>query len=393
MFLGALLDAGAPLDALEAALRSMRIDAGVAVHHVARQGIAGIKVSFHLDNDCDPPRRFNDFKLLLERSRLPQRIQGQALTILKRLFEAEARVHVVNGGRKTTGRAYEEVCLHELGSYDTLLDVVGVLVLMEALGIEAVFASPLPVPRGMISASHGTLPVPAPAVALLMEGVPAYGVDLDQELVTPTGLAILRHLTRSFGPFPDMVVRTVGYGAGERDVEDRPNMLRIWLGELVEQEAGNQVTEIVTVIDDLSGELLAHAQKILFEKGAVDVYITPVIMKKGRPGFELHVLAPPGQEERLVKVIFNETSTLGVRFRRVERICLPRGPVFQPVGPFLTRDTCPAGPGRNTSLGDVRVKEAAIFGKKRRYVEYEDAAKLSEKTGVPLIDIYRALES
>jgi len=367
MLIGALLDAGAPLNALETAFNAMGLDVEVSVKHVKRHGISAKKVYFSLKKIWNPPRLWEDFKRLIRGSTLGPTIQSHTLAILERLFKIEAKVH---------DKVMEECFLHELGSYDTILDIVGTLVLLDSLGIEEVISSPIPCPRGFIKGvSHGVLPIPAPAVARLMTGVPAYGIELDVELVTPTGLAILKHISSSYGPFPEMVVQSVGYGAGEMEIDQQPNLLRIWLGELASERGTNQVTEIITVVDDASGEILAHAQNTLLDQGAMDAYIIPAIMKKGRPGFELHVLAPVGQEARLLEILFKETSTIGARLSKVERVCLKRRSAT-----------------RSTPWGTVKVKEVEIFGEKRIYPEYEAALKVSKDAVVPLIEIYRAVE-
>lgn len=366
MLIAGLLGIGARVDTLRAAFDAMAINAEIHLMQATRCGISARRVVFHVEKEWEVPRRLCDFLQVIQRSRLPRHIQEGTRAILTALFEAEARAH---------GVSIEEVHLHELGSYDTLLDIVGVLAILDSLEIEAVYSSPIPVPRGLMEGSHGPLPIPAPAVAHLMTDVRAYGVEIDAELVTPTGIAIVKHLANSFGPFPDMVVRSVGYGAGARDLVELPNMVRIWFGEQGTGGPNNQVTELVTVVDDLSGEILGHAQKVLLEKGALDCYITPVVMKKGRPGYELHVLSPLGEEERLLRTIFMETSTIGVRLKRTQRVCLPR-----------------EASTRKTPWGTVKVKEVEIPGRRRAYTEYESAARVSEEKGVPLIEIYRAVE-
>jgi uncharacterized protein (TIGR00299 family) protein len=260
---------------------------------------------------------------------------------------------------------------------DTIVDIVGTLVGLETLGIERVFASPLPMGRGFVRGAHGQIPLPAPATLGLLRGVPLVGSDIDAELVTPTGAVLLSSLAESFGPIPAMELISVGYGAGGRDLSI-PNVLRLLLGKQATPHRAVTETLIMleTNIDDLNPEIYNYVMACLFDAGALDVFLSPIQMKKNRPATLLSVLCHPKDVDALTTILFAETSTLGVREQKVLRHCLARS--------IYTVET-PYGP--------VRVK-AAHWGQgyARIAPEYEDCRQLAEKNGVPLREVYRAAE-
>ena len=268
--------------------------------------------------------------------------------------------------------------LHELGGLDTIIDVVGTLLGLELLGVQQVYASPLPLGRGFTRGAHGAIPLPAPATLALLEGVPVVGSDLDIELVTPTGAALLTSLVESFGPIPAMTLESTGYGAGTKDLPI-PNIIRLLLGTL-DTEA-NQIIEslmmLETNIDDLNPEIYEYVMARLLEAGALDVTLTPIQMKKNRQGTQLSVLCKPHHTEQMTAILFSETSTLGNRKQLVERYSLPR-----------------SVHSIETSYGPVRVKVASLGSQATKISpEYEDCRKLAETNNVPLLEIYKAVES
>jgi hypothetical protein len=282
------------------------------------------------------------------------------------LAEAEAQVHQ---------QPLDKVHFHEVGAVDSIVDMVGVAYGFWALGITRVYASALPMGQGMIRCAHGLLPNPAPATALLLQNVPVYGLDLEGELVTPTGAAILKGLAAQFGPCPPLTVERVGYGAGTRDCEQRPNLLRLVLGQLVISPSLGQTERVLvleTHIDDMNPELYEHLMGELFAAGALDVSYSPLQMKKNRPGIRLTVIAPLEARYSLVERLFIESTTLGIRISEVERLVAKRW-----------QETI------DTIYGPLRVKVAEINGRRRFLPEYESCRALAKQHNLPLIEVYR----
>jgi hypothetical protein len=368
MILGALLDAGLPETALRERLAALRL-AGfeLRTRRVVKNGISATKVDVLVAGDA-PVRRLPEIEALVAGSDLPRDLQERALAIFRRVGEVEARIH---------GASPEEVHLHELGGVDTVVDVVGALAGLEALGVERVYASPLPLGRGFVRGAHGQIPLPAPATVALLEGVPVTGSDVDVELVTPTGAALLSSLAASFGPIPDMRLAGVGYGAGGRDLPI-PNVLRLLLGEAA--PAGGPATQTLalleTNVDDMNPEVYDYVMARLFAAGGLDVFLSPIHMKKNRPATLLRVLCRPEDADAMIAILFAETTTLGVRQQWVARHCLERS---------LRTVSTPYGP--------VRVKVAQVAaGRAKAAPEYEDCRRLAEAGGVPLREVYRAAE-
>lgn len=317
MVLGALLDAGLELNDLREGLAHLDI-AGYVIRAetVSRGGLRGTHVTVELAGH-GPERHLRDIEAIITGSALPERIQAQSLVIFRRLALAEAKVH---------GMPVDHVHFHEVGAVDAIVDVVGAVVGFDRLGIEQIYASPVRVGRGTVTCAHGVMPVPAPATAELLKGVPTYGRDVDAELVTPTGAAILTALVQGFGAAPPMAVAQIGYGAGTRELP-HPNVLRISIGEGAEDAVGyeqDQITVIETNIDDMNPEFYEHVCGRLFDAGAVDVSLTPITMKHSRPGVCLSVLVTEHRMSEVVDVLFRETTTIGVRFNTMRRWKLRR---------------------------------------------------------------------
>jgi uncharacterized protein (TIGR00299 family) protein len=319
MLLGALLDAGAPLDEVRAGLAGLGVDGlDLAVDATERHGLAAVRVRV-----LAPPehvhRDWAAVRALVDRAGLPPRACARATDTFRRLAHAEGRVHRV---------APDEVEFHEVGAVDAIADVCGVALALEALDVDRVACSPLPTGRGLVSAAHGILPLPAPATLELLRGAPLHGVDADVELVTPTGAALVAALSEGrFGPVPPMVLETVGYGAGARDLADRPNVVRVLLGTAVADgvQGGRRPAVLVECsLDDLSGELVADAVAACVAAGALDAWVAPVQMKKGRPGVILTAVARPEREPAVAEAMLRHTTTLGVRIVPVLRWELDR---------------------------------------------------------------------
>lgn len=366
MLLGALIDLGLSLETLRAELQKMDLSGyELEAERQVRRGISGTRLFVWDRARAHPARHLSSIRRLLEGSHLSQMVRAKSMAVLERLARAEARVH---------GVPKEEVHFHEIGAVDTLVDVVGFVVGLEHLGVEQVYASPVPLGSGFIQTEHGLLPVPAPATAALLAevGAPIRPHPAQTEILTPTAAALLAELA-TFAQ-PPMRVRAVGYGFGEKEFP-WPNAVRAWLGETEETLAQETVCLLECNLDDVAGEVLGYTMERLFAAGALDVWFTPVQMKKNRPGVVLSVLARPGGADTLVTVILRETPTLGVRRRLVERVVAGRQEASV-----------------ETEWGTVRVKEKWLDGRKVAVSpEYEDCARIARERGIPLQDVYAAV--
>lgn len=361
MILGALLDAGAPEAAVREALAALPLEGfDVEVRTVTRASLRATKVDVTVAGG-HARRGPREIEALLQDAPLPPGIRDRARRVFALLTEAEAKVH---------GIAPEEVHFHEVGAVDAIVDVVGCAAALEALAPERVFASPVATGRGIVQAAHGPIPVPAPAVVELLHGVPLEERGTE-ELVTPTGAAILREAVHEFGPMPPMTVTASGYGAGTRDPA-MPNVVRALVGETTGATPADTMLQIDANIDDMSPELLPHAVEALLAAGAVDAWVTPVVMKKGRPGYVLSALAPAPERDRVVDVFLRETTTFGVRMHEVAREVLDRSWVEVDVEGYAVRV-------KTGSRGGVVVTAAP---------EFEDARRAAKATGIPLKDVY-----
>ena len=362
MLLGALVDVGVPREVLSSTVAALRCPVSVSFHESSRGGLRGIKA--HVEAAADRGHRhLKDFLNVLERSGLPEEVSERAADLLRRIFEAEGQIH---------GMSAESVHLHELGSLDTLVDIVGAVAGVAYLAPDAVVGSPVNVGSGSVEAEHGTLEIPAPATALLLRGIPTFADGSGFERTTPTG-AVLTGLADSFGGWPAIAPERIGYGLGSADPkEGRPNALRAVLGSAPDS-SGSAVVVVEATLDDLPPEIAPHLLDRLLAAGARDAFFTPVQMKKGRPGLTLTALADPGRREAVVATLFRESTTLGVRIREVERETLERRTL---------RVETPWGPvGVKVGLRNGRVINRAP--------EFEDCRRLADSSGVPLKEIHR----
>jgi len=438
MILGALVDAGLPLETLHERLSALHLaDFELRARRVAKNAFAATKVDVIVADDV-PERRLADIEAIVMDGDLGPEIKERAVAIFRRMGEAEANIH---------GTTMADVHLHELGGVDTIVDVVGALVGLDELGVEHVVVSPIPLGRGFIRGAHGQIPLPAPATVALLKGAPVAGSPLEMETVTPTGAALLTSLASSFGPIPAMTLEALGYGAGSHDLPI-PNVIRVLIGESTpaqkpkaphhhhphphthdhehphdhkhphehdhehdhphthdpehphehdhphhhehEHPATSQFTSTVyrlpstfpiatlsvleTNIDDLNPEIYEYVMGKLFEAGALDVYLAPIQMKKNRPATLLRVLCRPDDVPTMTAILFTETTTLGIREQTVTRHALPR--IIEHV---------------DTPYGPVHVKVAELpDGTTKRAPEYEDCRRLAEEHGVPLREVYWA---
>jgi uncharacterized protein (TIGR00299 family) protein len=357
MLVGALADAGADQDAIASAIVSLQVGATVSFEKVKRGSIGATKYHVHFEEQKSH-RHLSGILKIIDRGQLSDRAKRNAHAIFRKLGEAESEAHQV---------PLEKVHFHEVGAVDSIADIVGACVAFDQLDIDAVYCSPVNVGSGTVHTDHGVLPVPAPATARLLTGAPVYAHGPTVELTTPTGAAVAATLAKSFGPLPPMKVARTGYGAGTREFPDRPNVLRIILGEATPADEALTVAVIEANIDDLNPQVLAWSAERLMESGALDVTIEPILMKKGRPGNLLRVIAKPEDRETLAERIFAETSTLGVRVYSAERRVRARS---------FTEVETPHGRVR------VKVSSGGDFAP-----EYEDCRKLAVSSGAPLKQI------
>jgi len=366
MILGALLDAGLPLDDLRRELNKLPLSGyGIEAAHVTKQGLAGIYVEVRVEEE-QPERTLGDILAVIAQSALPEQVKERSQRIFTRLAAAEGKVHDQDA---------EAVRLHEVGAVDAMVDVVGTAIGLQLLGIDRVECSPLNLGHGFVRARHGVLPVPAPATLELLRGVPVYSLGTAHELVTPTGAAIVASLAARFGPLPAMTVEGVGYGAGKADL-GRPNLLRLVLGQdqgMGQAYLSDAVTVLETNLDDMNPQFYDYVMERLFAAGALDVYLSPIQMKKNRPGVALSVLCRHDQVEEMLAIIFAETSTLGVRVSERTRRCLERSTTVL-----------------STRYGQIRVK-VARRGEAILHVapEYEDCKRAARQHGVTLSAVYQ----
>jgi uncharacterized protein (TIGR00299 family) protein len=367
MTLGALVDAGLPLAELKRGLARLPLKGYVLrAKKVLKGAVSATKVDVdvpHHGHHHHTPLR--DILRLLKRSGLPAPVKASAAEVFTRLGRAEGRVHGVKA---------EDVEFHEVGSVDSIVDIVGACLGLHVLGVERLHCSRVPISRGRIHMAHGELPNPGPATLGLLSGFPLVEADLDRELVTPTGAALLAALAHDPGRFPDMTLETVGYGAGALDIPGRPNVVRILLGRAARPEEVDAIYLVETNLDNVSGELVGYLFEKLFAAGAVDVYTTPLQMKKSRPGIQISVLVPPSRRSAVEELLLRETPTFGVRRVLMERTKLDRRmvEVSTPYGPVAVKE----------GLRDGGVLKAAP--------EYESARKAAERHGVPLARVLKA---
>jgi uncharacterized protein (TIGR00299 family) protein len=416
MCLGALVDAGFPFKKLVRELKKIPVR-GYEIHakKVKRAGVAATKVDViqKARSKEQGARRWKDVKRIIHNSSLSNEIKEKGLKIFERLFKAEAKVH---------GETFDSVHFHELGAVDCLIDVFGTIIGLDLLEVEKVYSSPLNLGSGSIKTGHGILPVPAPASAEILKGVPVYSTDIDCELTTPTGAVLVKQLSSEFGGLPLMNIETIGFGAGSQNFKDRPNVLRLFVGDslppfrkpnppipplekggkgarlpsvgqgfekgglgrvtdrqgfLTPQKGSfdEKVTVIEANIDDMNPQIYEYVMEKLFKAGSLDVFLTQILMKKGRPGIKLTVLCKETGSEELIKIIMKETTTIGLRFYDVKRRILQREIKLV-----------------DTEFGKVRVKLSRLGDEILKVTpEYEDCKRIAKKLGIPLIAVMKRI--
>ena len=395
MTLGAIVDAGVPPEILTIGLATLKLDAefNLRFEKAVKHGITGTRAivevhpahAAHADaphahdhnhehhhHAHGPSRHLSDIFKLLDDSGLDAEVRDTAKRVFDRLAEAEAKVH-------NTTKA--NVHLHEVSGIDSIVDIVGSVIGLAHLEVDAVYASPLSLGRGFVRCAHGLMPVPVPGTMELLQGVPIQQTDIPKELVTPTGAALITTLSQGFGVMPQMRLDRVGYGAGTRDLEQRPNLLRLCLGEKTSDSDSHtthhhaetdSIDIIETNVDDMSPEITGYVTTQLFANGALDVFLTPIFMKKGRPATQITVLCPTTRRDELIELLLMETTTFGVRLSSVDRVKLQRD--FMQV---------------ETQWGAIQAKCGYFNGTLIKTVpEYEDCKRLAEQNNVPLRQVY-----
>ncbi|UCG79424.1 MAG: nickel pincer cofactor biosynthesis protein LarC [Nitrospirota bacterium] len=365
MFTAALIDAGLPIEKLRKELSSLKVKGyDLKKRTVKRCGVKAVKFDVEVIKGKLRPRKLEDVKRIIASSGLDHDIKDKGIKLFEELFKAEAKVH---------GKRVSSVHLHELGAVDCLIDVVSALIGLKYLGIEKLFCSPVNVGGGTVVTEHGSLPIPAPATLELLKGTLFFSGDENFELTTPTGALLVSQLAEHNGGIPVMKLTGTGYGAGSRNLTNMPNLARIMVGESEKNRGDNTVYVIETNIDDMNPQYFHHVIERLFSAGALDVYTTPVIMKKQRPGVLMTALVEKEKLDTAVNIIFSETSTIGIRFTEWSRRTLQRehGVV-------------------QTGLGKVRVKKVITpDGTSRIYPEYDDCHRIAKKTARPIGEVIR----
>jgi uncharacterized protein (TIGR00299 family) protein len=360
MTLGALVDAGVGIEVLRTQLEKLHLPGyEITALKVARAGIQATKVHVCLDGQDQPARHLSDIRSIIETSTLSSSIKQKSIMIFERLAQAEAKAH---------GTTPDKVHFHEVGAVDAIVDIVGSIIGLEVLGIKNIAGSAINLGSGTIKTSHGTMPVPAPATAELLKNIPSYGSSVPFELTTPTGAAILSALGSTFGLMPQMRISRIAHGAGDKEIPEQPNVLRLMIGEPTAAYEEDSSIVIETNIDDMNPQVYDYLIEKLMEQGAQDAYLTPIIMKKGRPAILLSVLTDKAKTDVLLDTIFRETTSIGVRIRETDR-------------KKLTREIKEV----DTDYGKVRIK----ISKRGNEIltvtpEYEDCRRIAEDRKIPL---------
>jgi uncharacterized protein (TIGR00299 family) protein len=366
MILGALVDAGLPINELQAAIRGLGVSGITLIAEPVKRGaFRGTLVHVTTEEHGHPHRHLADIRRILEAADIPAEVRADAGRIFQRLAEAEAAAH---------GVGVEKIHFHEVGALDAIADIVGSAWGIRRLGLDAIHVSPINVGSGFVKGAHGTMPVPAPGTAALLAGFPSYGSDIPLELTTPTGAAILTTLAAGCGAMPLMTIERTAYGAGQREIAAQPNLLRLIVGETAGGLERDQVAVLEASIDDMNPQFFEPLLDRLFEAGALDACVTPLFMKKSRPASLLTVVAEPDAAERLVDIILTHSTTFGVRSHRASR--WKRG-----------RDVVAVA----TPYGEVRIKRGLVGGRVTILSpEFEDCRRLAQSAGVSVQTVYEA---
>jgi len=369
MTLGAFISAGLAIDELSNEIQKLNIK-GIELEsaHVVRNGIAAVKVEVVISAGQKHHRHLNDINNIIDASSLNDRIKLNSRKIFHELAAAESKVHNV---------PVNKVHFHEVGALDSIIDVVGAAICLDKFGIDAVYSSPVKLGSGgLIESEHGKIPLPAPATAELLKNYQTILTDIPYELTTPTGAAIIKATSAGVLSTEKINIERIGYGAGSREMEQVPNLLRVMIGELVLTDEADEVIVIETNIDDMNPEIYPFVIEELLQNGAHDAFLTPIIMKKGRPGIQLSILADRTKLDEIISIIFLQTTAIGVRIQSMGRRKIPRNSrVVQ------------------STIGPVKMK-VVVYAKKEKLIpEFEECKRLAGAKNIPLREVYKILES
>lgn len=362
MIIGALLDLGLNINFLKKELKKLNLkNYKIEAKKIVKMGISATKFDVIIPNKNHDERDLKEINKIIGNSKLGNEIKNKIKKIFYKIAVAESKIH---------NQPIDKLHFHEIGAIDTIIDVAGAVIGFKKLGIEKIYCSGLNVGTGFVEFSHGKFPVPAPAAAEILKNVPIYNNNIEAELVTPTGAAIITSLASKFGAMPAMKAEKIGYGAGAKDLE-QPNVLRIFLGEL--DESNNEEINVIEAnIDNMNPEIYPYVIGMLMENGALDAYLTSIIMKKGRPAIKLTALAGIKDTDKLCSIIFDETTTIGVRIYPAARKKLDRE--IKTI---------------KSKHGDIRIKVSKLNGRiKNSMPEYYDCVKIAKKHKIPLKDVY-----
>jgi len=364
MLVGSLLDAGLPVEELERIISGLNLNGyKISSKKEGRNHIFGTKFSVSLREEDQKARHLEDIKEIIKSSDIPLEVVEKCISIFEKLAMTEGEIHHISP---------DEIHFHEVGAIDSIIDIVASVAGIHILGIEKLFVSRIPVGNGMITSAHGEIPLPSPATIALLGGVPVYDSGQSAEMTTPTGAAIITSLCTSFGPMPPMIVDRVGYGVGSRILTDRPNLLRILIGNDIDKHRSETVVVLEANLDDMSPELLGYLMERLFDAGAKDVAFSHIQMKKNRPGIQLQVIGHPEDKDSLSNIIFSESTTLGIRFSYNQRSVLTREKLVV-----------------ESPWGKMRVKKVIKQGGKTALLpEYEECRRIAKANKLALRDVY-----
>jgi hypothetical protein len=368
MTLGAFVSAGIAVNDLIQELSGLQLSGfELQARHIERNGIVAVKVDVVISEQPHYHRHLKDIEELIDRGTLNGAVKERAKKIFRTVAAAEATVHNTD---------IEKVHFHEVGAIDSLIDIVGAAICIEKLGIQRIYSSPVKTGSGgFVNSQHGKLPIPTPATMEILKGYPTVLTGIPYELATPTGAAIIRTLSDGMLASENMTVERIGYGAGGREISEVPNLLRLLIGELAPEYSTEDLVSIETNIDNMNPELYPYVIEQLLSAGALDAYLIPILMKKGRAGMILSTLVERARIDTLLAVLFSETTTLGVRLQPVGRKKLPRQ--------MRTIDT---------SFGSVNVKAVLHEGKEHLHVEFEECKRIAQQHKLPLREVYAKLE-
>jgi pyridinium-3,5-bisthiocarboxylic acid mononucleotide nickel chelatase len=368
MTLGALISAGVSFDELQTELHALGIGGfELQARHIERNGMVATKVDVVISEQPHYHRHLKDIEELIDKSSLTQNVKERSKKIFREVAIAESKVH---------NTPLEKIHFHEVGAIDSLVDIVGVSICLEKLGVQAVYSSPIKVGNGgTVNSQHGALPIPTPATMEILKDYPFQFTDIPFELTTPTGAAIIKALSLGMLTLEKIQISSIGYGAGGREMEQLPNLLRVFIGTLEPNYIADEIVSIETNIDNMNPEIYPYVIEKLLSAGANDAYLIPILMKKGRPGIILSALAERSKMDQILDIFFRETTTLGVRIQPIERKKLPRG-----------------SKQVQTHFGIVSAKVIIVDGKEQLRVEFEECKRIAAEKNLPLGEVYRKLE-